>query len=291
METTIPKRRVLAEAKTRHVIIVSIFLLWSASLHAQESNFKWLQGLSETRYHRVESRLLEQTYHVFVRLPEEHEPGKKFPTVYLLDGGITFPILAGYYRYLRLGEEIPSAIIVGISYGTDDWQKGNMRSRDYTAKAEDRSYWGGADNFQNILRKEILPLIEQYYAADSSRRIIFGQSLGGQFVLYTAQTAPELFWGYIASNPALHRNLDLFLHMNPANSKAPDPPRLFVSSGSEDDAEFREPALAWMQHWSNREQLPWPLRTMTLAGQGHFSAAPEAFRQGLRWVFAKRDEP
>ncbi|MCI0695042.1 hypothetical protein L0337_23910 [candidate division KSB1 bacterium] len=170
----ITKLDVHAETKTRHIIIVSLLLLWIPSIYAQEPNFKWLQGLGETRYHRVDSRLLEQTYHVFVRLPEEYEPGKKFPTVYLLDGGMTFPILAGYYRYLRLGEEIPAAIIVGISYGTDDWKQGNMRSRDYTAKADDRPHWGGADDFQNVLRKEILPLIEGNHSADPGRRIIIG---------------------------------------------------------------------------------------------------------------------
>ncbi len=283
------KRRIQPEKNTRQIIIVTLFLLWLPSIYAQEPKFKWLQGLGETRYHRVESRLLEQTYHVFVRLPEENEPGKKFPAVYLLDGGITFPLLAGYYRYLRLDEEIPAAIIVGISYGTDDWQKGNMRGRDYTAKADDRPHWGGADNFQNVLREEILFLIETNYSADPSRRIIFGQSLGGQFVLYTAQTAPELFLGYIASNPALHRNLDLFLNMKPVAAGAQNSPRLFVSSGSEDDPEFREPALKWIQQWRNNEQLPWALETMTLEGQSHFSAAPEAFRRGMRWIFAKKE--
>ncbi|MCI0695043.1 hypothetical protein L0337_23915 [candidate division KSB1 bacterium] len=77
--------------------------------------------------------------------------------------------------------------------------------------------------------------------------------------------------------------------MNPADAKAPDPRRLFVSSGSDDNPEFREPALRWIQHWSKREQLPWSLKTMTLEGQSHFSSAPEAFRQGLDWVFAKED--
>jgi predicted alpha/beta superfamily hydrolase len=36
------------------------------------------------------------------------------------------------------------------------------------------------------------------------------QGLGGQFVLYTALTRPDLFWGHIASNPALHRNLPFY---------------------------------------------------------------------------------
>lgn len=266
--------------------VLSVFLFLTQSLQAEEPNLAALQGLGETHYHRVESQLLEQTYHVFVRLPEEYEQGKKYPTAYLLDGGITYPILAGYYRYLQLGEEIPSAIIVGISYGTDDWRNGNMRSRDFTAKSVERSHWGGAGTFQNVLSEEILPLIESHYLTDPERRIIFGQSLGGQFVLHAALTAPKLFWGYIASNPALHRNLDFFLNTDSVEIEKQNLPRLFVASGSEDDPRFREPALAWMKFWSEQKDPPWSLKTSTLEGQSHFSAAPMAFRQGMRWIFA-----
>ena len=260
-------------------------LVGAKSVYAQKPSLDALQGLGETHYHRFASQFLQQTYHIYVRLPDQYDPAKEYPAVYLLDGGWTYPVLAGYYHYLRFAEEVPSSIIVGISYGTDDWEQGNMRSRDYTAKAADRNFWGGADNFQKVLREEILPLIEDHYGADPDQRIIFGQSLGGQFILYSALTEPELFWGYIASNPALHRNLDFFLRKTQVENENPNPPRLFVSSGSQDDPVYREPALVWMKHWNQQERLPWSLRTMTLEGQSHFSAAPEAFRQGMRWVF------
>ncbi|MCB0290077.1 MAG: alpha/beta hydrolase [Calditrichaeota bacterium] len=144
-----------------------------------------------------------------------------------------------------------------------------------------RDYWGGAKIFREVLREEILPLVEGNYRANPHRRVIFGQSLGGQFVLYCAQTDPQLFRGYIASNPALHRNLDFFLQTRPEKAATADAPRLFVSSGEDDDPAFRDPALAWMAHWKQQTNLPWTLKTVTLAGQGHFSAAPEAFRQGM----------
>lgn len=268
----------------RTLLYFSLILLCT-SLPAQEPPLSALQGLGDTRYHRLESQRVAQTYHLFVRLPEPYDSAQVYPAVYLLDGGHTFPMLGAYYRYLHFAEELPAMIVVGISYGSDDWQQGNGRSRDFTAPAPDRDYWGGAGNFQAVLREEILPLVEGNYRADARRRIIFGQSLGGQFVLHCAQSDPQLFRGYIASNPALHRNLDFFLKTRPETNAAPSPlPCLFVSSGSDDDPRFREPALAWMAHWEEQANLPWQLKTVTLPGQGHFSAAPEAFRQGMGWI-------
>ena len=270
------------------VIYFYAFLLSTQSLLANDINIA-LHGLENTHYHRLTSTIADQTYHIFIRLPEGFSADEKYPAVYLLDGGITFPILGGYYKYLELAKEIPATIIVGISYGTSDWQKGNNRSRDFTAKSDERSYWGGAGNFQKVFSEEIFPLVESNYGADPARRIIFGQSLGGQFVLFTAQTAPDLFWGHIASNPALHRNLDFFLNTVPDNAGSTAKPRLFVSSAASDDPVFRGPAVKWIQHWTVKTQVPWALKTITLDGHNHFSAAPEAFRQGLHWIFSNEN--
>ncbi len=260
-------------------------LIVSQNVFAQTPDFSKLTGLGEVRYHKVESEIMEHTYYLFVRLPADYQEDKKYPTVYLLDGGATWPILAAYYNYLHFGEEVPSSIIVGISYGSNNWRKGNMRGRDFTAKSEERDYWGGAPKFQEVFAEEFFPLIEKNYASDASRRVIFGQSLGGQFVLHAAQSAPDLFFGYIASNPALHRNLELFLKMTPEGSSGSDQPRLFVGSGSDDVPRFREPAVKWIEHWSQKEGLPWALKTATLDGHTHGSAVTASFRQGMAWVF------
>lgn len=245
-----------------------------------------LQGLDETRYHRVDSAPLEQTYHVFVRLPEEYDASnQRFPTVYLLDGGTTFPLLAGYYRYLRLAEAIPPMILVGISYGTDDWRQGNARGRDFTAPSAEREHWGGARAFQDFFRAQLFPLIEASYRADPARRVVFGQSLGGQFAIHAALMARDLFWGHIASNPALHRNLELFIDSTAVVAADPRA-RLFVASGSDDDPQFRDPAVKWMEHWGAIEPRPFDLEMRTLPGHDHFSAAPASFRAGLQWLFA-----
>ena len=268
------------------LLVVTGILAAGRVTAAEPPDIRNLYGMGDVRYHAFQSQQLERGLHVFVRLPEDYddEASPGYPTVYLLDGGITFPLFAAYYRYLRLAEELPDAIIVGISYGTEDWRKGNLRGTDFTAPAETREHWGGAERFARALEKELLPMIEGRYRADASRRVLFGQSLGGQFVLYCALTTPSLFWGHIASNPALHANLPFFLEPPQAPPGRDVDARLFVSSAAGDEPRFREPALEWIEHWSARERTPWRLKTVTLEGHGHFSAAPAAFRAGMRWL-------
>ena len=245
-----------------------------------------LHGLGDVRHHVFDSKRADHRYDVLVGLPDASDADSEttYPVVYVLDGGTLFPMLRTYQRYLRLGEETPDVIMVGISYGTDDWQQGNNRSHDFTAPSAERDFWGGAADFLGFLETELIPSIESRYPADASKRILFGQSLGGQFVLFVAQTRPTIFWGHIASNPALHRNLRFFLDSAPEPVDAES--KLFVASGREDDPVFRGPALEWIESWTDRPGLPWDLETVTLDGHSHFSAPPAAYRSGMRWLFS-----
>jgi len=254
-------------------------------LPAFATDMQYLQGLRDTRYERVEADELDRSFHVYTMLPESYDADSErvYPTIYVLDGGALFPLLAGYYRYLRLSDEVREAIIVGISYGSIDFEHGNYRSTDFTAPSDEREWWGGAAAFQRFLENDLIPAIEGQYRSDAGRRIIFGQSLGGQFVLFSAQTKPGMFWGHIASNPAMHRNLDYFLSERPAASSDS---LLFVSSATRDEDVYRMPYLAWAKHWRATESKPWKLIAMDLEGHTHFSAAPAAFRQGLSWLYA-----
>jgi len=265
--------------------LATLAALTAPPLDAGEQEVR-LQAVDRAHYHRLAPDEPKGTYHVHVRLPENHEPGaeRRYPVVYVLDGGNLFPLLAGFYRYLELGEEVPELILVSISYGTDYFREGNQRSRDFTAEAPEREFWGGAGVFRGFLRDAVIPMVESRYPADPERRVILGQSLGGQFVLYSALQPDAVFWGHIAINPALHRNLPLFLA---APDEAFDGPRrrLYVASGGDDAPRFRGPALSWIGHWTAQEETPWDLEAEILPGESHFSAAPPAFRRGIRWLF------
>lgn len=264
-------------------------IFFGAPLFAAE--ISGLQGLGEFHDHRIESSEAGRSYQVFVGLPNTYGESdtQRFPTVYVLDGGALYPMLKAYYNYLRAGDEIPELILVAVSYGTGDWRDGNDRSHDFTAPADGQEHWGGAADFQNFVGNELMPMIESEYRSRPDRRIVFGQSLGGQFVLHAALTDPGLFWGHIASNPALHRNLPFFLERRPLRRSNSEKPKLFVGSGSLDERRFREPALDWITHWTSVENPPWELEAVTLDGHRHFSAPPTAFRQGLVWLFSSRE--
>lgn len=279
--------QVMSLRKAKGLALAALLLIASTAYASFDATY--LQGLGDTRYERFSSETIGRDYHIYVMLPEGYgdNPEQTYPTVYLLDGGSLYPLLVGYYRYLFLGEELPAMIIVGISYGSDRFAEGNYRASDYTAPSKHREYWGDAGKFQAFLQYELLPWIEGKFRSNAKRRIVFGHSIGGQFVLYTAQTQPALFRGHIASNPALHRNLPFFLKAHWADADTVTDSFLYVGSASGDDPVFREPALGWMKHWTARDDVPWALNAATLDGHSHMSLPPAAFRDGLQWIFSK----
>ena len=275
------------------VLLVSLVSVWVSEVSATNStvNFAALQGLGNPDYHQVKSLDGKRSYHVFVRYvktdSKTDDSSKKYPTVYMLDGGVTYPLLSGLYHYMRYTDEIPKMNLVAISYGADSFKHGNYRASDYTVKSAERDYWGGAGEFVKLFKQSIIPMVENNYPADADKRILFGQSLGGQFAIYTSMHHQSLFHGYIASNPALHRNLDFFMQpVKAVNNKAKS--KLYVGVGSNDHPTYKVPATKWLKHIQSQKQseLLWQFKTETLPAQTHVSAAPEAFRRGVNWILS-----
>jgi len=244
-----------------------------------------LHSITPDGFHLVEAKDLSRPFYVYVRLPDSYaESDQRYPVIYLLDGGFTYPMLASYYPLLRIDEPgMPEAILVGISYGGADFENGNYRSTDFTAPSPEREFWGGAPIFQDFLANELLPFIAKQYRTNETRRIVYGQSLGGQFLVYSAMTQPDLFWGRIASNPAFHRNLDYFLEIEPAAAQTET--HLIVTAASEEVAVFRQPSRQWIDRWTAQDDLPFTLHVIDLPGERHATAAPLSFRAGMRMLF------
>lgn len=238
-------------------------------------------------YFRIQSRETGRSYHIYVRYPAEYEAeaGRLYPTVYLTDGDSLFPLLATGHLLLTYDEKLPEAIVVGIAYGSFD-PAVNKRDVDF-APPRGTAGTGGAAAFQRFLKAELLPGIERRYRADPDRRILFGQSLGGGFVLFSAFTDPDLFWGRIASNPALTPGRDLFFGA-PAPATRPDL-NLVVASGSRDRAVYRQTALEWFSAWRGRRDTPWKLKVLTIDGGTHAADAGRAYRAAMLWLFGPEE--
>lgn len=219
-------------------------------------------------------------YHIHVRLPEGYAEAieKRYPTVYLLDGDSTFPMLAPQHLFLTYDDALPEAIVVGIAYG--GFGEVNRRGIDFMPPGSARE--AGAPAFQAMLKDELIPRIEGRFRSDPTRRILVGQSRGGSFVLYSAFTDPDLFWGRIASNPSIPPTADFF-NGTPGAATRKDLV-LAVVNGTRDLPRLRPQTQAWFAQWRGRP-APWVLHAIDLEGGTHAADLPSAYRLGLHALF------
>ena len=145
----------------------------------------------------------------------------------------------------------------------------------------------GAPAFQHFLKTELLPAIETNYRTALDRRILFGQSRGGSFVLYSAFTDPDLFWARIASSPALPPTREFF-HGKPSVGKRKDL-RLFVAEGPGDLPRLRADTVPWLEEWKTRADKPWTLTPISISGGTHSANSVDAYRAAMRQLFGWHD--
>lgn len=225
-------------------------------------------------YFAIDSREAGHRYHIYIRYPDAYtgQSDARYPVLYVLDGDSLFPHLASNQIFLHYDDEVPDAIVVGIAYGSFDPPQ-NRRRHDFTV---------GAAAFDRFLERELIPRIERTTPSDPTRRMLLGQSRGGGYVLHSAFTNPDLFWGRIASNPTV----DLIPSINAAPKAARRRDlHLLIASGSMDDPKYRQPRDTWAAALKRRADLPWTIRTETIDGGTHAADSARVHRLAMRWLF------
>lgn len=149
-------------------------------------------------------------YRIFLAWPDTPMPQEGWDVVYLLDGNAWFGTLVDSLRMRARRPEVTGvrpAVAVGIGYPTDDIIDVSRRRYDLTppcsSGAEGDQDTGGADAFLDFLNCELRPLIEARFGLANPRRVLFGHSFGGLFVLHTVLTRPSAFAAYAAASPSL----------------------------------------------------------------------------------------
>ncbi|WP_245806123.1 alpha/beta hydrolase [Erythrobacter donghaensis] len=130
------------------------------------------------------------------------EPDRRWPVVYLLDGGVTQDLFmgAGLQRWNTIWGRSADAIIVGIE--TKNRQRELLPP---TGDAAESGRWptaGESAAFRQWIAETVEPLIEARYRHDGTA-VLAGESAAGHFVVETWAEAPALFTGYVAISPSL----------------------------------------------------------------------------------------
>ena len=238
-------------------------------------------------YFQTVSEATDRKYHIYIRLPEgyDRQENRRYPVVYLLDGDSLFPLLAPTHLFLTYDEQLPEAVIVGISYGGFDTSI-NKRHIDFSAPAADAPPGeDGAPGFLSFLKDELLPTVEIRYNIDPSKRVLVGQSRGGYFVLWSALEAPDLFWGRIASNPSFTPGRTRFFADASPHSRGDL--KVVLASGSRDTELRKRNAIEWTQTWQHRADAPWQVKLSVIQGGTHAASIGETYRQAMLWLFSE----
>lgn len=166
------------------------------------------------------------------------EPNKRWPVVYLLDGGLTQDLLmgAGLQRWNTIWGRSEDAIIVGIE--TKNRQRELLPP---TRDAAEQARWptaGEGATFRAWIAGTVKPMIEARYRHDG-RGFLVGESAAGHFVVETWALTPGLFTGYAAISPSLQwdgENLSLWLASTTGDYRKTLRPPIYLSLADEGGA-------------------------------------------------------
>lgn len=143
----------------------------------------------------ISSRATATDYTLNIYLPPASAgaPGS-LPVIYALDGESWFETLAS------LAESTRTPVIV-VAINTS-----GQRSRDFVPANTCTGGGGGNVAYFSFIRSELIPFVESTIGGSASRRILFGHSHGGSFVLYAMfAEAPgrQTFASYLASDASI----------------------------------------------------------------------------------------
>ncbi len=239
----------------------------------------------------VVSQAVKDTFYIQISLPLDYDhTDQKYPVIYVLDANRSFGLTTDISRWLTFGDEVLPAIIVGISYNKDWWQK---RSRDYTPTKDKMKNWGdwpmagGADMFIFSIKHEINTRLAQY-RIDWTNRTIIGLSFGGLFVNYALFRFPHMFDNYLMVSPALiWDNKYLFSLTREELKSNKSAIRVFTAIGTLDEEKIITP---WRQMNSSinsgkYERISWI--SEEYHNQTHLSVLPIAITDGLKNLLGK----
>lgn len=235
----------------------------------------------------LQSAVLAEARGYQVHLPEGYarSPAKRYPVIYVLDGGSQSAHTAASAELMARIGAMPDVIVVGIP-------SGERRARDYTPPGmrqdtdEADGPDGEADRFLAFLKRELIPQVEREYRA-SGERVLAGYSRGGLFVVHALIAEPGLFRAYIANSPALWRDdaamvkrLQRFLRDTPGVRAT-----LFLSLGGAENAKmtaaYRQ-AIALLRR-DAPPGLHW--KAYSPPGATHADNAQKATPLGLQWTW------
>ncbi|MEO6547226.1 MAG: alpha/beta hydrolase-fold protein [Ferruginibacter sp.] len=276
--------------KSFHLVFMTIVISLSSFAQSSDDTLipKTMEGVKAMKF---TSSVNHHDYVIFVSLPASYNDSNKktYPVMYTLDAQWSFPYALQAQGSLLYDNLVPEMIYVGIAF-PQNWFAN--RNRDFTPTNTDfDSASGGAPAFLEMIKKEIIPIIDSTYRTDKKNNGITGGSSAGLFVLYTLFQQPSPFNRFMANSPSLWYDNLLMLKIEKeylAKSHKLNA-KLFLSSGGyeeENDPPVFEDFIAQLQssHYVGLE-----MENLVIEKTGHLTAGFYAIIRGMQYIYSKPD--
>lgn len=240
--------------------------------------------LKGTQIYKVHSKINNQQYDVYVRLPNgynERVEGKTYDVVYILNGQWDFGLVLSIYGNCRYDGQLPEMILIAIGWtGQEtDEEAQKLSMRDFSAYVEDGQLRGGASAFVGALEKEIIPFVENTFATNGNR-CLMGSSIAGWFSLFAALYSPKLFTKYILSSPITAFANGLIFYFESLFSKDYTDLNAFIYI-SYGELEPNQPIKDFIKVISSRGYKNLKIVEEEISGVGHAGNKPIGYIKGL----------
>jgi predicted alpha/beta superfamily hydrolase len=227
----------------------------------------------------LRSERLARDYTVVVTPPSGGfaAEGRKFPALYVLDGGYG---IAG-----SLGQFLGGAGMMSLAYVVSIGAPDANRLYDFVEMPIEREgavVGGGAERFRRFLLDELRPYLEARFPIDPGRATLFGHSLGAAFTAGLLSRSPGAFSAYVIGSPALWADPELPTALRKAALKGVSA-RIYIAVGEKEQSErledFERVAKALGGPGS-----AFTLEKRVFAGETHVSYVPQLVTAAFSWL-------
>jgi predicted alpha/beta superfamily hydrolase len=258
-------------------LILFSLILFSCSENDQ------LNVLGTTEEFIIESAIVNDSYPIYVFLPENYDSNSLNQLIIALDGNTRFDEIANIISEKTQDGSMSSSIFIAIG-------NNEQRNRDYTPTAYAHGS-GGAENFYLFIKDELIPELETRYSIDlSNNKTLIGHSFGGLFTQYVmAQDRnSNPFNKFIASGASYWYDSGIIFEYEQtyADTNTDLDVMFYNGMGSLEGGVMLASFEEINERMDNRGFPNFKHRSELIKESGHSGSANKIFKKGLDYVFS-----
>ena len=247
------------------------------------SNDENLDIIGTTEDFIIHSNIINDSYPIYVYLPENYSNDSSNQLIIGLDGDTRFNDIVNLISDKTQNGSMPPCVLISIGNNKN-------RNRDYTPTSYEQGS-GGANNFYQFIKEELIPELELRYNIDpSNNKTLIGHSFGGLFAQYimSLNRQENPFDKFIASGTSYWYDSGVIFEyeQNYANENIDLDVTFYNGMGTLEGGVMLASFEEMNERLYNRSFPNFKHKNELIEKSGHSGSANKIFKKGLDYVFS-----